>query len=90
MISFNSGKKVAIICDKDYDEEFDEKAVYIKEEGDKPDRTLENEDVYEILDDEDFNMNRFKRYPVKDRMKLVKALKQNVEPLDEYLVNLSQ
>lgn len=84
MISFNSGKKVAVVCGGKYDG----KEIYIKsEENNEPDRSLEDEDLFELLDDDDFNMNKYKKFPYKDRKKLEKALKQKMEPLDEYLVS---
>lgn len=85
MISFKGQEreKVSVICGGEYNDKF----VYITEEKPEPARNLDEEDVYDLLDDEDFNMNRFKRFPIKDRLKLIKALKQGQEPLDEYLVD---
>src|SRR5277367_6198790 len=83
MISFTSGEKVAVVCGGQYDKT----KIYIKTEEEKPERKVKkDDDVFEYLDDDDFNMNRFKKFPVKDRLKLAKALRQNTEPLDEYLV----
>lgn len=87
MLSFDSddnGKAVAVVCEGEYDD----KIIYIKEEKDEPDRNLEDEDVYDILDDEDFRINKkYKMYTVRDRNKLTKSLRQGIEPLDEYLIN---
>lgn len=82
MLSFNDGLKVAIICGGEYDN----KCIYIKNDDNKPERNLDDEDIYDIIDDDDFAMNKFKRFSVKDRLKLTKALQNHVEPLDEYLV----
>ena len=86
MISFNSGNQVALIKDG----EFNNQKIFVKKDEDRDDgdnRDLDEDDIYELLDDDDFNMNKYKRFPVRDRQKLVKALKQKMEPLDEYLVD---
>lgn len=83
MLSFDSGKAIAVVCGGEYDD----KTIYIKNEEDEPDRNLEDEDVYDILDDDDFIMNKkYKKYTVRDRNKITKAIKQGIEPLDEYLI----
>jgi len=82
MISFKSGAKVAAICGGDYDG----KDIYINNEQEEPDRDIEEEDIYDILDDEDFNMNRYKKLSYRDRIKLERALRLRSEPIDEYLV----
>jgi broad-specificity NMP kinase len=105
MLSLNSGKKVAIVSDIIYDEDDKEQKhpigygdlhgqnIYVKEEKDRNDddeRYLDEDDIFEILDDDDFNINKYKRLPMRDRQKLVKALKQKIEPLDDYLVSKYQ
>ncbi|HET9806501.1 MAG TPA: hypothetical protein VFP49_06315 [Nitrososphaeraceae archaeon] len=83
MLSFNSGKEVAVICGGEYDETM----VYITDEKDEPDIELSDEDdVFDYLSDDDFNMKTYKKYTMKDKLKLAKALKRGEEPLDEYLV----
>ena len=59
MLSFKEGTKVAAICGGEYNG----KEIYINtnEEQIEPDRDLEDEDIYDILDDEDFNMNKYKK-----------------------------
>ncbi len=100
MLSFNNGKKVAVVSDVRYDRDdveclyptygpLNSQEIFIKVENDdnqQDERVMDEDDIYDILDDDDFNMNRYKRYPIRDRQKLVKALKQKMEPLDEYLV----
>jgi hypothetical protein len=101
MLSFNSGKKVAVVSDIIYDDDDKEEKhpigygdlhgqnIYVKEEKDrdnKDDRQLDEDDIFELLDDDDFNINKYKKLPMRDRQKLVKALKQKMEPLDDYLV----
>jgi hypothetical protein len=84
MISFESGKAIAVICGGQYNDQ----KLYVKNDdnNEKPDRNILNEDVYDILDEDDFNMNKYKKLPVKERNKLERALKQQQEPLDEYLL----
>ena len=81
MISFKKGKPVAIVCGGDYDN----KTIHITEEDEKPDRNIDEEDIYDLLDDEDFNLTKYKRLPLKDRLKLARALKRQIEPLEDYL-----
>jgi cytidylate kinase len=83
MISFKKGTNVAVVCGGEYDET----NIYVNNEDTESDRNLDKADIFDILDDEDFNMNKFKRYPLRDRLKLEKALKQQVEPLDDYLIS---
>ena len=86
MISFKPTKdsvKVALVKGGKYNG----KSIYITCDKEKPQRSLEDEDAFDILDDDDFNMHTYKKYSMKDKRKLAKALKQKVEPLDEYLVD---
>lgn len=86
MISFNSGKAVGVVDGGEYNKQ----KIYVKEEDqrdERDNRDLNEDDIFELLDDDDFNMNKYKRFPVRDRQKLVKALKQKMEPLDDYLVD---
>ena len=83
MLSFKEGTKVAAICGGEYNG----KEVYINtNEKEEPDRDLEDEDIYDLLDDEDFNMNKYKQLSYRDRIKLERALKLHTEPIDEYLI----
>ncbi len=84
MLSFNSGKKVAIVCGG----EDDDLPIYITQEEDEPDREVEDDDdVFDVLSDDDFKSSKYKKHTVKDRLKLAKALRKNQEPLDEYLID---
>ena len=83
MISFKEGIKVAAVCGGEYNG----REIFINtNEQEEPDRDLEDEDIYDILDDEDFNMNKYKQLSYRDRVKLERALKLHTEPIDEYLV----
>lgn len=81
MISFKSGQKVAIICGGEYND----KSVYINTDIKETDRNLNEENIYDIVEDKEFNRNKFKRLSVKDRSLLTKALMCKIEPLDELL-----
>lgn len=71
MLSFQSGKEVAIVCGGEYDEQ----KIYITKEQDEPDREIEDEDdVFEILDEDDFKSSNYKNYSMKDKLKLANAL----------------
>lgn len=83
MISFTQGNKVAVVCGGEYND----KIIRITKEEQEPDRNLDEEDIYDLMDDDDFNKNKYKIFPIKDRLKLTKSLKQHIEPLDEYLVS---
>jgi hypothetical protein len=83
MISFNSGEKVAVVCGGEYDNT----SIYIKKEEDEPEREIKDEnEIFDILDDEDFNKHTYRKYPAKERLQLIKAIKLDQEPLDEYLI----
>src|ERR1700685_825125 len=83
MLSFTNGKKVAVICGGEYDDT----PIFITEEEKEPDLELENEDeVFDYLDDDDFNINHYKRLTMKDKLKLARALQRHQEPLDEHLI----
>lgn len=82
MISFTEGKKVAVVCGGEYNNKY----IYITQEKKEPDRTIDDEELLDILDDVDFKQGAYKQYNQRDRLKLEKALKQRVEPLDEYLI----
>lgn len=80
MLSFESGKEVAIVCGGEYDEQ----KIYIKKEEDKPDREIEDEDdVFEILDEDDFKKSNYKNFNMKDKLKLAKALNKRIDPDSE-------
>lgn len=71
MLSFQSGKEVAIVCGGEYDEQ----KIYITKEQDEPDREIEDEDdVFEILDEDDFKSKNYKYHSMKDKLKLANAL----------------
>lgn len=84
MISLTSGKRIAVVCGGEYNNRY----IYIKKEEDQPDRTLEDEDIYDILDEDDLKQdrNKYKNLRTPDRIKLIKSLRLNIEPLDEHLV----
>lgn len=85
MISFKPDKdstKVAVICGGPYNNKF----VYITKDKPNPIRNLEEESVWDILDDEDFNMNKYRKYTYRDKLRLGHALKDKREPLEEYLI----
>ena len=72
MLSFDSGKEVAIVCGGAHDEQ----KIYIKlEETEEPERDAEDEyDVFDILDDDDFKQSNYKNYSMKEKVKIAQAL----------------
>lgn len=83
MLSFNEGKKVAVVCGG----EDDELEIHITEEEEEPDREIsDDDDVFDVLSDDDFKVTKYKNHTVKDKFKLAKALRKRQEPLDEYLI----
>lgn len=86
MLSFDSGKPVAVIC-----EDTHETILYIKNTDNKdedPDIELsDDEDVFDVLSDDDFNEKAYKKYTMRDKLKLAKALRLQEEPSDDYLVD---
>jgi hypothetical protein len=82
MLSFESGKEVAIVCGGEYDDQ----KIYITKEEDEPEREIEDEeDVFEILDEDDFKSSNYKNFCMKDKLKLANALNKHIEPDEEEL-----
>lgn len=99
MLSFESGKEVAIVCGGEYDE----RKIYIKKDEDskEQDEDFENSeedeeetnnrqfkqifDVFDILDDDDFKQSHYKNYGMKDKLKLASALQKQIKPKDAEL-----
>lgn len=84
MLSFTKGTPVAVICDGD----LDGKKVHITDEADKPDRSLEEEDLYDVLDEDDFKLSAtmLKLMRPAERMRMRRALIERQEPEEDDLV----
>jgi len=84
MISFNNGKLISEVIGGEYDK----LPIYINDEKKEPDRKINKlEDIYDILDDDDFNINKYKKFNLRDRNILTKSLKNNYEPSDNHLID---
>lgn len=71
MLSFNSGKQVAIVCGGAHDDQI----IYITDEKDEPEREVEDEaDVFDILDDDDFKQSNYKNYSMKEKFLIAQSL----------------
>jgi hypothetical protein len=86
MLSFTSGTPIAAI----HEGKYHGKILHIVEEKEEPSRSLEEEDIEELLEAEDFKpfSRGNKQLRPLDRQKLLKALRREQEPLDEALIEL--
>ncbi len=84
MFSWTQGKPVAAVCGGP----LDGRILHVTTEAEEPDRSPDNEDIYDILSEGEFALTpgQYKLLPLKDRQKLKKAMATKQEPLDQYLV----
>lgn len=84
MISFTKGVPVAVVCDGVYNN----KKIHITEDASRPDRSLQEEDVYDLLEEEDFKLSSkmFKLLKPAERSRIRKALMEEEEPDEPELV----
>ncbi len=79
MLSFDSGKEVAIVCGGEHDEQ----KIYITKDEKEPDREVEDEDdVFDIMDEDDFKSSNYKNYCMSDKLRLANALSKSNKNLD--------
>jgi hypothetical protein len=85
MLSFTEGKPIALICGGKYDR----RVLRLTEEKDEPDRTVADEDMFDILAAEDLMRQpgtTRKTLRTIDQKKLERAILTGQEPIDELLV----
>lgn len=86
MLSFTQGEPIAAIVGGHYDGRI---LRLVQEANDEtaPDRSLEDEDLFDILEEKDLKkrVKDFRMLNVRDRMKLQLALELGQEPIDEHL-----
>lgn len=88
MLSFTRGEPIAAIVDGRFDGKI-LRLVRDVEENEPPDRKLDDEDVFDILDEQDLKTKkeRFRMLNVRDRMKLQLAIQLGQMPLDDHLAD---
>ena len=85
MLSFTKGKPIALICGGYYDK----RLLRLTEDQETADRTVEGEDIFDLLGPDDLLRNEpgtRKTLRTVDQRKLERAIRMHQAPIDEHLI----